>query len=212
MFLFKRIGFERIKHFAERAAAFFKFLCAARNFAQTHFKHTRNFALRGSPIYFAHQKPALCQILAFGFGKQAAEKIFNVLGVFHAGNDRTQFAQTLVADAHRIGVRMNFFAFSRIAHKTIILVFSEKRQYIFNMAETTEWEDTTYAHAFEQEMRGLERRRAYDPNLSVEELKYILESLYISQGNNYVGRGAVADLTLAATIAAYERFIDEWEG
>ena len=80
------------------------------------------------------------------------------------------------------------------------------------MAETTEWEDTTYRYAFEQEMRGLERRRAYDPNLSVEELKYMLESLYISQGNNYEGRGAVADLTLAATIAAYERFIDEWEG
>lgn len=80
------------------------------------------------------------------------------------------------------------------------------------MAETTEWEDTTYRYTFEQEMRGLKRRRAYDPNLSIEELKYMLESLYISQGNDYAGRGAVADLTLAATIAAYERFIDEWEG
>jgi len=78
------------------------------------------------------------------------------------------------------------------------------------MSETTEWEEKAYTHAFDEEMRGLERRKAHDPDLSIEELEHILQALYMSEGNNYAGRGRVADIAISAAIAAYERFISEW--
>lgn len=79
------------------------------------------------------------------------------------------------------------------------------------MGESTEWEDRAYTYIFEEEMRGLKRRKAHDPGLTVDELKGILNSLYVSEGSNYEGRGPIGDITIAATIAAYERFIIDWE-
>ena len=79
------------------------------------------------------------------------------------------------------------------------------------MSETTEWEDITYKQVFDEETLGLERRKAYDGNLSIVELENILQSLYINEGNNYGGRGPVGDIMMSATIAAYERFIGEWK-
>ena len=79
------------------------------------------------------------------------------------------------------------------------------------MGESTDWEDRAYTYIFEEEIRGLKRRKAHDPSLTVDELKGILDSLYTSEGNNYEGRGPVGDITIAATIAAYERFIIDWE-
>lgn len=79
------------------------------------------------------------------------------------------------------------------------------------MSETTEWEGIAYKQVFDEETLGLERRKAHDPDLSINELENILESLYVSEGNNYVGRGPVADIVMSATIAAYEQFIGEWK-
>jgi len=79
------------------------------------------------------------------------------------------------------------------------------------MSETTEWESIAYKQIFEEETLGLERRRAHDGNLSIDELENILQSLYVNDGNNYVGRGPVGDIMMAATIAAYEQFIGEWK-
>ncbi|WP_428771056.1 hypothetical protein V1L52_04210 [Treponema sp. HNW] len=79
------------------------------------------------------------------------------------------------------------------------------------MSETTEWEGIAYKQVFDEETLGLERRKAHDPDLSINELENILESLYVSEGNNYVGRGPVGDIIMSATIAAYEQFIGEWK-
>lgn len=79
------------------------------------------------------------------------------------------------------------------------------------MAESTDWIEGTYKNAFDEETRGLQRRRASDKTLKIEELEGMLESLYIYQGNNKTGRSLVADTALAGTIAAFEEFIAEWK-
>ena len=39
----------------------------------------------------------------------------------------------------------------------------------------------------------------------------VLQHLYHMDGADWVGRGEVQDITMAATIAAYEHFIAEWK-
>jgi len=74
-----------------------------------------------------------------------------------------------------------------------------------------EWQDKKYAETFEDELRGLERRRAADPNCTVADLEGTLKNLYIMDGSDWLGRGRVQDAVMAATIAAYEHFIASWQ-
>jgi hypothetical protein len=76
---------------------------------------------------------------------------------------------------------------------------------------SSEWRDKKYAETFEEELRGLERRRAADPNCAITDLEGTLKHLYIMDGADWGGRGGVQDTVMAATIAAYEHFIDEWQ-
>jgi len=75
------------------------------------------------------------------------------------------------------------------------------------VALSDEWQGIKYKEVFEQETRGLERRLAADPTCKAEDLEAILKNLYIMDGADQGGRGALQDIILAATIAAYERFI-----
>lgn len=79
------------------------------------------------------------------------------------------------------------------------------------MSETDKWIDEKFRQVFEEETRGLERRKSNDPSCSLTDLEGILKNLYIMDGNDWVGRGQVQDTTLSATIAAYEQFIEEWK-
>ncbi|MDR3335804.1 MAG: hypothetical protein LBT16_01240 [Treponema sp.] len=79
------------------------------------------------------------------------------------------------------------------------------------MSTSTEWRDIKYRKILEEELLGLGRRRASDPDCTVEDLEGVLEHLYIMDGADWAGRGEVQDITLAATIAAYERFIAQWK-
>lgn len=79
------------------------------------------------------------------------------------------------------------------------------------MGESTDWEDAKYQHVFEEELRGLERRRANDPSCTIQDVEGILKNLYIMDGNDLEGRGPVLDVSLSATIAAYEHCISEWK-
>ncbi len=78
------------------------------------------------------------------------------------------------------------------------------------MGESTDWQDETYERVFEEELRGLERRRAHDPTLHISEIRTLLQDLYILDGQN-LDRGPVGDIISAATVSAYEHFIAEWE-
>ncbi|MDR2899986.1 MAG: hypothetical protein LBV20_00500 [Treponema sp.] len=79
------------------------------------------------------------------------------------------------------------------------------------MSESNNWRDLKYQETFDQELRGLERRRAADPNCTVEDIEGTLKHLYIMDGADWGGRGELQDLVLNATIAAYEHFTTEWK-
>jgi hypothetical protein len=79
------------------------------------------------------------------------------------------------------------------------------------MDETADWRDALYTKIFDQEVRGLERRREADPRCTVADVEGILKGLYMSDGADWLGRGEVQDITMAATIAAYEHIIAEWK-
>ena len=79
------------------------------------------------------------------------------------------------------------------------------------MSSSTDWKDVKYDEVYEQEVRGLTRRREADPNCTVEDIEGVLEHLYIVDGADWYGRGDVQDITMAATIAAHEYFIAAWK-
>jgi len=79
------------------------------------------------------------------------------------------------------------------------------------MGNSVEWRDITYNETFDEEIRALTRRCKSDPNCKVEEIEGILNSLYIMEGADQIGRGSLQDTILSARIAAYEHFIAEWK-
>jgi len=79
------------------------------------------------------------------------------------------------------------------------------------MSSSVEWRDNKYGEVFDEELRGLQRRRTSDPLCTVEDIEGILQHLYIMDGADWYGRGDVQDIIMAATIAAYEHFIAEWK-
>ena len=79
------------------------------------------------------------------------------------------------------------------------------------MKTSVEWKDVKYREVFDEELRGLMRRRESDPRCRVEDIEALLRHLYIMDGADWYGRGDVQDITMAATIAAYEHFIAEWK-
>ncbi|AEF83268.1 hypothetical protein [Leadbettera azotonutricia] len=79
------------------------------------------------------------------------------------------------------------------------------------MSESVEWRDILYDKTLEQELTGLKRRRESDPLCRVEDIEGVLQHLYIMDGADWYGRGCVQDITMAATIAAYEHYIAEWK-
>ncbi|MDR3192567.1 MAG: hypothetical protein LBT87_05835 [Treponema sp.] len=79
------------------------------------------------------------------------------------------------------------------------------------MGVSVEWRDVKYQEIFDQEIRGLQRRRESDPNCTVTDLEGVLQHLYIMDGADWYGRGDVQDIIMAATIAAYEHFIAQWK-
>ncbi|MEL3907270.1 MAG: hypothetical protein P1P65_09660 [Treponema sp.] len=79
------------------------------------------------------------------------------------------------------------------------------------MSESVDWEEIKYQKIFDDETRLLARRRAFDPSCTVDDIRGILNSLYILDGNNATGRSTVHQIELSAAIAAYEAFIHQWE-
>jgi hypothetical protein len=77
------------------------------------------------------------------------------------------------------------------------------------MAESTMWRDEMYERVFAEETRALERRFQAGVACSMTDMENQLQYLYVREGNDQEGRGAVGDIVLAATVAAFERFICE---
>ena len=79
------------------------------------------------------------------------------------------------------------------------------------MSISTEWQEKTYTETFEEETRGLARRRKSDLACKVQDLEGILKNLYILDGSDHGGRGMLQDIIISARIAAYEYFIAQWK-
>jgi hypothetical protein len=79
------------------------------------------------------------------------------------------------------------------------------------MSSSVEWKSIKYEEVFQEELRGLKRRRESDPLCTVGDIEGVLQHLYIMDGADWYGRGDVQDITMAATIAAYENFIAQWK-
>jgi len=79
------------------------------------------------------------------------------------------------------------------------------------MGVSKDWQAIKYKQTFDEETRGLIRRRESDPGCKVEDLEGILKNLYIMDGADQGGRGPLQDTIMAATIAAYEHFITSWK-
>lgn len=74
-----------------------------------------------------------------------------------------------------------------------------------------DWEDALYDKIFNETLAKLRYQKDHAFSQSLKDIKDTLQSLYVLDGNNWLGRGVVGDITSAATIAAYELFINEWE-
>lgn len=79
------------------------------------------------------------------------------------------------------------------------------------MSESVDWEEKKYQEVFEDETRLLVRRKAFDAKCTIDDIRGMLDSMYVLDGNNATGRSAVQQIALSATIAAYEAFVHQWE-
>lgn len=75
------------------------------------------------------------------------------------------------------------------------------------MKDSENWRETKYRECLEAELRGLERRLAYDPRCTAEELEATLKHLYAASGADWAGRGEVQNTGMDAVIAAHEQII-----
>lgn len=80
------------------------------------------------------------------------------------------------------------------------------------MSYIKDWQARKYREVFDQTCAQLETRRLTDPTFTFQEAQGLLESAYIDQGNDYIGRGSVVEIVQAAVIAAYEKVLAEWDG
>jgi hypothetical protein len=74
-----------------------------------------------------------------------------------------------------------------------------------------DWRDRAYDETLEAVLAGLEERRKIDPSFSIDDAEGVLRHLYIQEGNDWSARGLLQDAVLAATIAAYEEYIEAWK-
>jgi hypothetical protein len=74
-----------------------------------------------------------------------------------------------------------------------------------------DYRETAYKETFDAVLASLARRRQADPEFTIEDAKGTLTHLYVTEGNDWLGRGDLQDAKLAAQIAAHEIFIHDWE-
>jgi len=67
----------------------------------------------------------------------------------------------------------------------------------------TDWEAALYDKTYNDELNGIEKL-VLQTKCTRDDLENTLKSLYITEGADWAGRGEVQDITLRATIAAYE--------
>jgi hypothetical protein len=73
-----------------------------------------------------------------------------------------------------------------------------------------ELQERKYIQVFEDICHFVAQQKHANPHFGIADLERLLDTAYTRTGNDWVGRGAVADIVNAATIAAYEHTLAEW--
>lgn len=82
---------------------------------------------------------------------------------------------------------------------------------IGDFSENPDWREAKYSEVFEGTLRLLVLRRERDAEFGIGDAERILGHLYVSDGNDWIGRGELGDIVMSATVAAYEYFVSEWK-
>jgi hypothetical protein len=69
--------------------------------------------------------------------------------------------------------------------------------------------DENYDETFASVYAALAEMVRKDPDRARQTIRGILQGMYVRQGNNWTGRGAIGDAGLDASIAAYECILAE---
>ncbi|GFO68613.1 hypothetical protein GMLC_21920 [Geomonas limicola] len=67
--------------------------------------------------------------------------------------------------------------------------------------------DELYDSTFESVYEALVEMVRKDPRWALQQIRGILKSLYVRQGNDWSGRGVVSDTGIDASIAAHESIL-----
>ena len=68
-----------------------------------------------------------------------------------------------------------------------------------------------YDEAFQNAYNNYQLRKKTEPGFTKTILQGLLESLYVAQGNNWLGRGEAKEASHNAMIAAAEVVLSEWD-
>jgi hypothetical protein len=79
------------------------------------------------------------------------------------------------------------------------------------MDSHADWEQARFDEVFRQVRQHIRLRRRIDPEFTLEALARLLDSEYVSQGTSCLEKSAVQHVAQAATIAAYETLLAEWQ-
>lgn len=70
--------------------------------------------------------------------------------------------------------------------------------------------EAAYQDTFEAAYADMTLKKENDPNFTKQSLKELLDCLYVSAGNNWIGVGELKENNLLATIAACEAVLSGW--
>ena len=73
------------------------------------------------------------------------------------------------------------------------------------------WEETYMESVMKETREYHEMRREHDASFTPPYLRKMLEELYQSEGDGWVGKEQLNEMRQTAVISAYEAFLTEWE-
>ena len=77
--------------------------------------------------------------------------------------------------------------------------------------DMSEWDEELYDEIYNSMLHYLKKRREGDPEFTREVLEEILSDAYKKQGNAWAGKSPVEEIKEAATIAAFEQYLNDWK-
>jgi len=79
------------------------------------------------------------------------------------------------------------------------------------MIRMSDWNDELYDEIYLSMLHYVEKRRRGDPGFTRKVLQEVLADAYRKQGSSWAGKSVIEDIREAATIAAFEHFLEEWK-